>query len=31
MQIIIDSANVKIKNGKIIIDVDPNQKGNDIE
>ena len=27
MQITIDSANVKIENGKIIIDVDPNQKG----
>ena len=27
MQIIIDSANVKIENGKIIIDVDPNQRG----
>ena len=27
MQITIDSANVKIENGKVIIDVDPNQKG----
>lgn len=27
MQIIIDSANVKIENGKVIIDVDPNQRG----
>ena len=27
MQITIDSANVKIENGKIIIDVDPNQRG----
>ena len=27
MQITIDSANVKIENGKVIIDVDPNQRG----
>ena len=27
MQITIDSANVKIEKGKIIVDVDPNQKG----
>lgn len=27
MQITIDSANIKIENGKIIIDADPNQKG----
>ena len=27
MQITIDSANVKIENGKVIIDVEPNQIG----
>ena len=27
MKLTIDSANVKIENGKVIIDVDPNQKG----